>query len=152
MPALFETPLYPYRRSPDENAPLPVRHPVAVIGAGPIGLAAAIDLAMKDVPVVVLDDNDRVSVGSRAICFAKRSLEILDRRGVGEALVGKGVTWNRGKVFFGERQVYQFDLLPEDGHRRFAGPRHRFQWQAVPALRNRPRVARALRRSPHRVR
>ncbi len=118
MPLPFDTPLYPYRRSSDQDAPYPARHPVTVIGAGPIGLALAIDLAMQDVPVVVLDDSDRVGVGSRAICFAKRSLEILDRLGVGEALVEKGVTWNRGKVFFGERQVYQFDLLPEDGHRR----------------------------------
>ncbi|MDH3662818.1 MAG: FAD-dependent oxidoreductase, partial [Alphaproteobacteria bacterium] len=118
MPAPFETPLYSYRRSKDQDAQTPVRHPVVVIGAGPIGLAAAIDLAQNDVPVLVLDESDRVSHGSRAICFAKRSLEILDRLGVGEALVEKGVTWSRGKVFFGDRQVYGFDLLPEGGHRR----------------------------------
>ena len=118
MSAPFETPLYPYQRSKDQDASAPVRHPVVIIGAGPIGLAAAVDLAMNDVPVVVLDESDRVSHGSRAICFAKRSLEILDRLGVGEALVEKGVTWNRGKVFFGDRQVYGFDLLPESGHRR----------------------------------
>ncbi|MEZ5934996.1 MAG: FAD-dependent oxidoreductase [Alphaproteobacteria bacterium] len=118
MPPPFATPLYPYQRSKDQDAAVPVRHPVVVIGAGPIGLALAIDLAIRDVPVLVLDESDRVSTGSRAICFAKRSLEILDRLGVGEALVRKGVTWNRGKVFFGERQVYQFDLLPESGHRR----------------------------------
>lgn len=35
------------------------RHPVIVVGAGPIGLAAALDLTLKDVPVLVLDDNDR---------------------------------------------------------------------------------------------
>jgi 3-(3-hydroxy-phenyl)propionate hydroxylase len=118
MTKIFETPLYPYTRSADQDAASPARHPVVVIGAGPIGLAAAIDLARQDVPVVVVDDNDKVSWGSRAICFAKRPLEILDRLGCGEPMVDKGVVWNTGKVFFDERQVYGFDLLPEEGHKR----------------------------------
>ncbi len=118
MSKIFEAPLYPYSRSPDQGAAVPARHPVVVAGAGPIGLAAAIDLAQQDVPVVVRDDNDKVSWGSRAICFAKRPLEILDRLGCGESFVEKGVTWKSGKVFFDRRQVYQFDLLPEDGHKR----------------------------------
>ncbi len=118
MNKIFEVPLYPYERSPDQDAAAPVRHPVVVIGAGPVGLAAAIDLVQQDVPVVVLDDNDKVSWGSRAICYAKRPLEILDRLGCGDAFVDKGVVWNLGKVYFDERQVYQFDLLPEDGHKR----------------------------------
>jgi len=115
---IFETPLYPYRRSADQEPGAGAHHPVVVAGAGPIGLAAAIDLAQMDVPVVVLDDNDKVSWGSRAICFAKRPLEILDRLGCGDPMVDKGVVWNIGKVFFDDRQVYQFDLLPEKGHKR----------------------------------
>src|SRR5439155_866074 len=55
---------------------------------------------------------------SRAICWSKRTLEILDRLGCGERLVRKGVGWNVGRVFFRDEQVYQFDLLPEPGHRR----------------------------------
>lgn len=115
---IFETPLYPYVRSVDQDAPRPTRHPVVVIGAGPVGLTVAIDLALHDVPVVVVDENDKVSHGSRAICFAKRSLEIFDRLGCGQELVDLGVTWNRGRVFRGDRQIYAFDLLPEEGHRR----------------------------------
>jgi 3-(3-hydroxy-phenyl)propionate hydroxylase len=118
MNKIFETPLYPYKRSPDQDELAPARHKVVVIGAGPIGLAAAIDLAQQGVGVVVLDDNDKVSFGSRAICFAKRPLEILDRLGCGQPLVDKGVVWNRGKVFFDERQVYDFNLLAEQGHQR----------------------------------
>lgn len=118
MPKLFETPLYPYARSRDQDAHAPVRHPVVVVGAGPVGLVVAIDLAMQDIPVVVIDENDKVSWGSRAICFAKRPLEILDRLGCGDPMVDKGVVWNLGKVFFDERQVFAFNLLPEDGHKR----------------------------------
>jgi 3-(3-hydroxy-phenyl)propionate hydroxylase len=118
MAKIFETPLYPYQRSPDQDRATPARHAVVVVGAGPVGLAAAIDCALNDVPVVVLDENDKVSFGSRAICFAKRPLEILDRLGCGERMVEKGVQWRLGKVFFRDDLVYAFDLQPEPGHRR----------------------------------
>jgi 3-(3-hydroxy-phenyl)propionate hydroxylase len=95
----------------------PARHPVVIVGAGPIGLTMAIDLAVRGVASIVLDDNDVVSVGSRAICWAKRTLEIFDRLGVGERMVEKGVTWKIGRLFHGDRQIYQFDLLPEEGHK-----------------------------------
>ena len=118
MTKIFEVPLYPYRRSPDQDAASPVVHPVVVVGAGPVGLVAAIDLAMKDIPVVVVDENEKVSWGSRAICFAKRQLEIFDRLGCGDIMTDKGVVWSLGKVFFHERRVFEFNLLPESGHKR----------------------------------
>jgi 3-(3-hydroxy-phenyl)propionate hydroxylase len=92
-------------------------HGVIVVGAGPVGLAAAIDLAQHGIPCVVLDDNNVVSRGSRAICWSKRSLEIFDRLGVGERMLAKGVTWSLGRLYHGAREVYSFDLLPEDGHK-----------------------------------
>ena len=116
MNKIFEVPLYPYQRHTDQDATIAKRHKVVVIGAGPVGLAAAIDLAQQGIKVVVVDDNDKVSFGSRAICFAKRPLEILDRLGCGQPMVDKGVLWNQGKVFFGDRKVYDFNLLPETGH------------------------------------
>ncbi len=116
MNKIFETPLYGYERSPDQDSPTPVRRKVIVIGAGPVGLAAAIDLAQQGIEVVVLDENDKVSFGSRAICFSQRTLEIADRLGCGHRLVDKGVLWDRGKVFFDDRQVYDFNLQPDEGY------------------------------------
>ncbi len=95
----------------------PESYPVAIVGAGPIGLAMAVDLALHGIASVVLDDNDVVSVGSRAICWSKRTLEILDRVGVGERMVEKGVTWKVGRLFHRDREVWSFDLLPEEGHK-----------------------------------
>jgi len=108
----------PYTRSADQDAAQPACHRVVVVGAGPVGLTVAIDLATRGVDVVVLDDDNKFSTGSRAICFAKRTLEIWDRLGVGQRMVDKGVSWNVGKVFFQDDLVYSFDLLPEAGHRR----------------------------------
>lgn len=108
---------FPYRRPAELDGAAPHRRPVVVVGAGPVGLTLALDLATRGVPVVVLDDNDVVSVGSRAICWAKRTLEIWDRLGIGARVVDKGVTWQVGRVFHGDRELYSFDLLPEAGHK-----------------------------------
>jgi len=113
----YTNPVYEYRRPPELTGG-PRHCGVVVVGAGPVGLAAAIDLAQREIPVLVLDDDDTVSVGSRAICYAKRTLEILDRLGCGDPIVNKGVCWNVGKVFHGDKLAYQFDLLPEPGHHR----------------------------------
>ncbi|MDB5635296.1 MAG: monooxygenase, FAD-binding [Bradyrhizobium sp.] len=108
-----------YRRHPDQDrtgANL-AGHPVVIVGAGPVGLSLAIDLAQRGQPLVLLDDDDKIGDGSRAICFSKRSLEVWDRLGVGTRMVEKGVVWKTGKIFLGDRMVYQFDLQPEDGHK-----------------------------------
>jgi 3-(3-hydroxy-phenyl)propionate hydroxylase len=100
------------------SAAAPAHHPLVVVGAGPVGLTLAIDLAQRGERVLLLDNDHRLSSGSRAICFAKRTLEIWDRLGVGQRMVDKGVSWSVGRVFFGSQQVYQFDMLPEPGHER----------------------------------
>ena len=102
---------FEYTAPPGLTAPEP-RHKVVIVGAGPIGVAMALELANHGIPSVVLDDNNVVSVGSRAICWAKRTLEIFDRLGVGERMLEKGVTWKVGRNFFGDQEVYSFDLLP----------------------------------------
>jgi 3-(3-hydroxy-phenyl)propionate hydroxylase len=116
--AQIQSHAFDYRRSPDQDAATPAQHRVVVVGAGPVGLSLAIDLAQRGQNVLLLDNDHRLSTGSRAICFAKRTLEIWDRLGVGDAMCAKGVEWNVGRVFFGEDQLYAFDLLPEPGHGR----------------------------------
>ena len=119
MLSTYTYPRYTYHRPPEIDQPEAIsRHPVVVIGAGPVGLAAAIDLAQLGQPVLLLDDDNTVSVGSRGLCYAKRALEVLDRLGCGQPVVDKGVTWNVGRTFFGEREVFNFNLLPEASHER----------------------------------
>src|ERR1700710_2858451 len=109
-----------YRRHADQDrsAADAAGQPVVVVGAGPVGLSLAIDLAQRGQAVVLLDDADRIGEGSRAICFSKRSLEFWDRLGVAGRMVDKGVVWSVGKIFHGASLLYQFNLLPEEGHKR----------------------------------
>lgn len=109
--------LYPYTRSADQDAAHPVRHSVVIVGGGPVGLATALDLGTKGHDVVLLDDHEGVGEGSRAICFAKRTLEIAHRLGAGRAMLEKGVVWQKGRIFHDRDELFSFDLLPEGGHR-----------------------------------
>ncbi len=106
----------PYATPAECHRPDIAHRPVIVVGGGPVGLTTAVDLARYGTPVLLLDDDDKLSSGSRAICFAKRTLEIWDRLGCGEPIASKGVSWQVGKVFFRDELVYAFDLLPEAGH------------------------------------
>jgi 3-(3-hydroxy-phenyl)propionate hydroxylase len=89
------------------------RYDAVIVGAGPVGLTLALSMAKKGIRVVVLDSKNQVSVGSRAICFAKRTLEIFDKLGVAKPMMEKGVQWNVGRVFFQENEIDRFDLSPE---------------------------------------
>ncbi|MCP5268100.1 MAG: FAD-dependent oxidoreductase [Zoogloeaceae bacterium] len=114
----YTYPKYEYRQPDEQKERTARRYPVVIVGAGPVGLAAAIDCRLHGIPVIVLDEDDTVSIGSRGVCYAKRALEILDRLGVGERVVGKGVSWNVGRTFFHEEEVFNFNLLPEADHKR----------------------------------
>jgi len=114
----YTWPRYTARRAPEIDAADVRRLPLVVVGAGPVGLCAAIDAAQRGQSVLLLDEDHTVSIGSRGLCYAQRTLEIFDRLGVGDAVVARGVTWNVGRTFHGEREVFSFNLLPEAGHRR----------------------------------
>jgi 3-(3-hydroxy-phenyl)propionate hydroxylase len=114
----YVNPIYPYKSPADLIATPPQRKPLIVIGAGPVGLAAAIDARLQGLEVLVLDDDKTVSIGSRAVCYAKRSLEILDRLGIANEACDLGVSWNIGRTFLEEDEVYQFNLVPDAGHKR----------------------------------
>ena len=114
----YTYPKFDYVRPPELVEQHSGHYPVVIVGAGPVGLSMAIDLAAQGQKVLLLDNDDTVSIGSRGVCYAKRALEVLDRMGCGSPCVDKGVSWNVGRTFFGEGEVFNFNLRPQDGHNR----------------------------------
>ena len=114
----YQYPKFAYTGPADLMAGAPQRRPLIIVGAGPVGLAAAVDARLKGLDVLLFDEDDSVSTGSRAVCYAKRALEVLDRLGVGDPICDRGVSWNVGRTFLREAEVYQFDLVPDPGHKR----------------------------------
>ncbi|MFT8246493.1 FAD-dependent oxidoreductase [Roseomonas sp. BN140053] len=111
-PPAYALPTFPYRRAPEQDGARP-RRPVAVVGGGLSGLTAACDLAVRGIPVVLLDEDDTVGVrgaSSRGICYAQRSLEIFERLGLYDRVRDKGVTWSVGRVMLEDEELYNFDL------------------------------------------
>src|SRR5512139_226402 len=92
--------------------------PVLIAGAGPVGLTAALELARHGVPCVLLEAEQQVSEGSRAIVFTRRSMEILQQVGVAQRVSAHGLPWRFGNSWYRGQRVYRLEA-PHDADDRF---------------------------------
>src|SRR5580658_7583034 len=98
--------IHPYCRTPDMDSGV-ASAPVVIVGAGPIGLVTALELARFGVPSIVLEQDLRVAHGSRAIVLTRRSLEILQQAGVDAPFRRKGLPWSLGRSFYRGKEIYR---------------------------------------------
>ncbi|MEU8801294.1 FAD-dependent monooxygenase [Spirillospora sp. NPDC048819] len=81
--------------------------PVVIAGAGPVGLVTALLLARFGVPTVVLEAAARRDpTGSKAICFQRDVLDVLDRVGCAEKMIARGVTWTTGRTYYRGAELF----------------------------------------------
>ncbi|MGH8263991.1 MAG: FAD-dependent monooxygenase [Steroidobacterales bacterium] len=104
-------------------------HDVAIVGAGPVGLTAALEFARHGVACVVLDDKNTVNDGSRAICIARHSLEIMQQLGLADRFVGKALSWTHGTSYFGTQPVFRLEMAHSADERFY--PMYNLQQQYV---------------------
>ena len=109
---------YPARRPRLVDGVDAIRHAVAIVGGGPVGLALALGLAKHGVESVVLEADDSVSQGSRAACISRRSQEILERLGALGPVLAKALPWTAGTSYYRDKPVYRLDM-PMDERQKF---------------------------------
>ncbi|MER5519099.1 FAD-dependent oxidoreductase [Streptomyces sp. NPDC002763] len=103
------------------------RAPVVVVGAGPVGLSAALALRARGLPVVLLeaDPEDRERPGSRALFVHRETLALLDgmRPGLADELTAYGRTWHTRRTLYRGREVYSRTFPPPSGRPPFTSLR-----------------------------
>ncbi|MEU0070878.1 FAD-dependent monooxygenase [Streptomyces sp. NPDC006332] len=94
-------------------------NPVMVVGAGPVGLSAALGLRAHGLPVVLLEANpkDRERPGSRALFVHRETLRLLDgmQPGLAEEITSYGRTWHTRRTLYRGREVYSRTYPPPSG-------------------------------------
>jgi 3-(3-hydroxy-phenyl)propionate hydroxylase len=93
------------------------RHAVAIVGGGPVGLAVALGLARHGVKSVLIEADDSVCYGSRAICISRRSLEIIGQLGALDAFLETGLPWAGGRSFYRDTEVLHFTMPQDDNQK-----------------------------------
>ena len=76
----------------------PARDRVIIVGAGPVGLISALSLALRDVPVLVLEANPELFMDLRAGSFHPPTLEVLEPLGVTAKLHELGICVHRWQL------------------------------------------------------
>jgi 2-polyprenyl-6-methoxyphenol hydroxylase-like FAD-dependent oxidoreductase len=83
---------------------------VVIVGAGPVGLAAACNLRRHGVNVLIVDQHDGPSVHSKALAIHARTLELLEKLGVAEAIVSRGRRLDVLNVYHQRRKLMRLDV------------------------------------------
>lgn len=128
---------YPHFEPPAERSHLSEPAPVAIVGAGPVGMTAALALAREGIRSVLLDAKSTFNDGSRAICIARQSYHILDCLGVIAPFLDKSLGWTTGRSFYRGRQILEFQM-PDSPREKFRPMYNleqqyieQFLWEAV---------------------
>ena len=112
----FDYPQFAARRVPELDGAV-TRHPVLIVGAGPIGMTAALVLARYGIRSVLIDRKDTFNDGSRAICIARPSMHILERIGAVAPFVEKALGWRFGRSYYRGEQIFRLEMPQPPGEK-----------------------------------
>jgi 3-(3-hydroxy-phenyl)propionate hydroxylase len=124
----FDYPHFPFEK-PAEMTGCGVSHKVVIVGAGPVGMTAAIELARRGIASVILDKKNTLNDGSRAICISRNSLEILQQLGIAARFEEKALGWTHGRCYYRDKMIYRFEM-PHSDHERYL-PMYNLQQQYI---------------------
>ena len=88
--------------------------PVLIVGAGPTGLTAAIELSRFGIPVRLIENKPQPETTSRAVGVQARTLELLEQRGLAKELVELGNPGLAGSIYGEGKRIFRIDFTHID--------------------------------------
>jgi 3-(3-hydroxy-phenyl)propionate hydroxylase len=145
-----------YHVTETTHPPLELPHPIAVVGAGPVGLLTALGLAHYGIPFCLFEEDDRTSIDTKAGTTLARTLEIFRRYGVADRVLERALRVDEiGEIDRASgraRLSVKLHVLAEDTRYPFVVnlPQHHFEPVLADAVRSSPlgelRLSHRLRR------
>jgi 2-polyprenyl-6-methoxyphenol hydroxylase-like FAD-dependent oxidoreductase len=83
---------------------------ILIVGAGPTGLTAALELARRGYRPRIIDRDPGPTPLSKAVGIAAHSLDLLSPSGVAERLIGAGIQIERGYAWYKNRRIGTIDF------------------------------------------
>ena len=107
---------YPHFEAPTtaEITARGLKAPVVIVGAGPIGMTAALTLAQYGIRSVLLDRKPTFNDGSRATCVSRSSMQILQQIGAVAPYLEHALGWRYGRSYFRDHQIYRLEMPHSD--------------------------------------
>ncbi|MGE3873126.1 MAG: FAD-dependent monooxygenase [Parvibaculaceae bacterium] len=81
-----------------------------IVGAGPVGLTMAVELARYGVPVRIVDRDAARTGQSRAIVVWPRTIELLERAGLAGKFLAAGLKITHGEILAGAEHLARMDF------------------------------------------
>ncbi|CAM6083581.1 unnamed protein product [Calypogeia fissa] len=78
------------RGTMDENSVNPKTSTVLIVGAGPTGMTAALELSRLHIPVRIVEKMAAPAPSSRAVGVHARTMELFEQRGLAQSMLEKG--------------------------------------------------------------
>jgi 2-polyprenyl-6-methoxyphenol hydroxylase-like FAD-dependent oxidoreductase len=100
---------------------------VLIVGAGPTGLTAAIELARRGIMPVVIEKRKSASHLSRAVGILPQSMKILGPSGTAKAIRTEAITFRRAIFYTNSKQLSSIplDTHKDDSNRLYGMPQDR---------------------------
>ena len=87
---------------------------VLIVGAGPTGLTAALELTRLGVPVRLIDKQAAPATTSRAVGVQARTLELFAQRGLADEMVRLGNPGLAASFYDGGKRIFRLDFTRVD--------------------------------------